>query len=169
MYVQTLYDEICEENKVDSSNQTKEEEIIIVCKPKHNSRLRSEALKGYIQLVGIRSNINEAHVENANLIGVDFKKATLLSARLDEAILVRTNLSESNLSSANLEGAILADANLSDANLSNASLIDADLTDAFLFRANLSDINLTRADLTRTELLSVLGLTCKALKTVLAS
>lgn len=163
LYLQSLYDETCEERIVDSSDGTKSNKTKKICTPKHNSRQRSEALKGYIQLTGENANLTFAHLENTNFFNFNFKKANLHGVNLDEAILRRANLQMVELIISNLSKAELQKADLRGANLSRANIGEANLKWANLEMANLEGANLQGADLQEANLRGA-RLTCNSLK-----
>jgi uncharacterized protein YjbI with pentapeptide repeats len=96
---------------------------------------------------GIRANLIDANLSDANLTG-----ANLIDANLTGANLTYANLIDANLTRANLIGA-----NLTDAYLYRANLTRANLTRANLYRANLTGADLTRANLTRANLMDIIG------------
>ena len=101
---------------------------------------------------GDSSNLEGAHLNDANLTRANLRGANLEGANLNDADLTRANLEGANLEGAHLEGAHLNDADLTRANLRGANLRgayfhDADLTGADLRGANLEDASLRGADL----------------------
>ena len=84
-------------------------------------------------------------------VRADLRDADLSDADLSRADLRDADLSDADLSRANLRGADLRDADLSDADLSDADLRGADLRRADLRGADLSGANLRDADLRRAE------------------
>lgn len=79
---------------------------------------------------------------NADLHGMDLRKANF-----SNVVLHRANLSGANLSEASLIGADLTEANLSEVILHKADLSEANLTEANLRGANLAGANLMGAHL----------------------
>jgi len=108
------------------------------------------------------ANLEEANLEGANLIGANLKSANLGGASLEEANLSCANLEGASLSCANLKGASLSFANLEEANLicanlEGASLSYASLSFTNLICANLEEANLRGANLIRANLRGVVG------------
>jgi uncharacterized protein YjbI with pentapeptide repeats len=83
---------------------------------------------------GVRANLHDADLYDANLHGANLCGANLYAANLHGA-----NLRGANLYAANLHGANLRDADLRGASLYGANLRDANLHDADLYAANLHD------------------------------
>jgi hypothetical protein len=121
---------------------------------------------------GIRANLIDANLSDANLTGANLIDANLTGANLTYANLIDANLTRANLIGANLTDAYLYRANLTRANLTRANLTDANLTGAnltgayltgaYLYRAKLIDVNLTYANLidanlTRADLMDTIG------------
>ena len=79
---------------------------------------------------GVRANLRDADLCDANLRGADLHGANLRDANLNGADLHGANLRYANLRGANLRGANLRDADLRDANLNGADLHGANLRDA---------------------------------------
>ncbi|MGR3278712.1 pentapeptide repeat-containing protein [Acaryochloris marina NIES-2412] len=118
-------------------------------------------------------DLSARYLQRANLIGANFKSATLFGANLRFANLNSANLSGANLSNTNasssefigaklisanlntteLNRAKLSDADFSNADLSNAKLRKADLSNAILTNAKLADADLSGAILLNTNLL----------------
>ena len=88
---------------------------------------------------GIRADLRDANLRDANLCRADLRDANLCGADLRGADLCRANLRDADLCRANLRDADLRDADLRDANLCGADLCGADLRDANLCRADLRD------------------------------
>ena len=101
-------------------------------------------------------NILEKHflwlARDPNGVRADLGEANLYEANLSCNILRRANLSRADLGGANLRDADLRWADLSEANLSGADLSGADLGGANLYEANLSCNILRRANLSRADL-----------------
>ena len=119
--------------------------------------------KGFFEKKIQETDLIEAYLVKANLIGTIFKEntdlwyanlqgANLIGANLQGADLVRTNLQGADLQNANLQGADLRYANLQGADLQNANLQGADLRYANLQGANLSHEDLKEAKLDRADL-----------------
>ena len=109
-----------------------------------------------------RSDLSEADLFNANLIGADLRKADLSGTNLIRADLNRADLSGADLSKAYLHGADLHGTNLSEAHLSGGLLSRAELREANLSRADLSGACLGHTVFCFTSLKSVKGLaTCQ--------
>lgn len=83
--------------------------------------------------------------ERLRLLGVDLRRANLISARLAGADLEGTNLAWAWAPGARLEGADLTVANLRDAHLADSCLDGAELTGANLERASLTGASLSGA------------------------
>ena len=84
-----------------------------------------------------------ANLNEANLSGTDLRKADLRKTKLREAKLLGTRLEMANLSETNLSYAHVLGANLSGSNLDNASLNEANLKNSNLDGASLSGTDLT--------------------------
>ena len=92
---------------------------------------------------GVRANLREADLSEANLYGANLREANLSEANLYGANLRKADLSwaylclidlrKADLSEANLYGANLRKADLSEANLYGANLRKADLSCAYLY------------------------------------
>ena len=82
-----------------------------------------------------RLDLRGAHLENADMWGLNLARADFSNARLAGATLISANLSNANLMSANLSGALLIRANFSNAILMNANLSGARLPEANFSRA----------------------------------
>ncbi|MBP0020222.1 MAG: pentapeptide repeat-containing protein [Cyanobacteria bacterium SBLK] len=108
---------------------------------------------------GVRVDLIEANLSNADLYNANLSHANLSHAKLRSANLSHANLSQAKLRSANLSHANLFNANLSQAKLSHANLFNANLSQAKLRSAKLSfadleTANLSRADLSRADLIN---------------
>lgn len=105
-----------------------------------------------------RANLEGANLQNANLEGVNFKEAYLVGANFDGANLSRAKLDESfllfaSMSQANLEKASLDASQLQYARLINANLSQAEFTaPASLGNANLENANLSQVRLSGVDL-----------------
>ena len=106
------------------------------------------------------SDLSEANLSKAHLVGANLSRANLLAANLSGA-----NLSGANLLAANLSGADLVRADLGSAKLSGANLSVANLSGAILGGANLSVANLSGANLSGTILFFANLHSTKLLKT----
>ncbi len=104
-----------------------------------------EGYKGFIEL--LRINLNDAHLENANLVAVDLEGANLTSAHLERANLYKACLKEAVLWLAHLKGA-----NLTDSELEGAMLTATHFEGACLHSANLKDVQLSRAHMEGADL-----------------
>ncbi len=100
-----------------------------------------------------KTMLQEADLQEANLLGADLQGADLQEANLLGADLRRADLRGADLQEANLLGADLRRANLRRANLLGADLQEADLQEANLLGADLRRANLLGADLRRANLL----------------
>jgi uncharacterized protein YjbI with pentapeptide repeats len=108
------------------------------------------------------ADLSEAHLEEADLIGVrldkvslhesHLEKADLTGARLERAFLARTRLQEANLSEAHLEKADLSEVYLQDATLRGSHLEHAYLGGAHLEKADLSEAHLEKGYLSEAHL-----------------
>src|SRR6266550_2308855 len=85
------------------------------------------------------ADLSEAHLEEAELIGVDLEKVSLHEAHLEKANLVRAHLELAFLAKAHLKGAILRCAHVERAYLNGARLERADLSEARLEKVYLSE------------------------------
>ena len=74
------------------------------------------------------TNLTDAYLREANLIGADLTGANLFAVNLRGADLTRANLTNADLMGANLTGANLNGAWLTEANLTRANLTGANLT-----------------------------------------
>ena len=113
--------------------------------------------RGAIDLEPIKTNLSDANLSGAYLIGANLSGANLSDADLAGANLTGANLSLAGLFKADLTGANLSSADLSvaelfDADLSSADLSGADLTHAFLPEADLTNARLNSADLSYANL-----------------
>jgi uncharacterized protein YjbI with pentapeptide repeats len=93
----------------------------------------------------VRTAVEEAVKNDANLRDANLRDANLRNANLRNAYLAGANLGGANLRDANLRDANLRDANLRDANLRDANLRDANLRNANLRNAYLRGANLRNA------------------------
>ena len=100
---------------------------------------------------GVRPDLREADLREADLFGAYLREADLFGANLFWAILIGADLGGANLREADLREADLGGANLGIAGLRGADLIGADLSGADLFGADLSGANLHKADLSGAE------------------
>ncbi len=103
------------------------------------------------------SNLQDAHLSDADLFLCNLRHANLSRATLDEAQIVRSNLDGANLFQASLKGTDLSNsslmgANLSEAFLNDVSLIEANLNAAIFEKATLSAVNLKNAVLLNSTL-----------------
>jgi uncharacterized protein YjbI with pentapeptide repeats len=129
-----------------------------------NSNLSDANLKGAI-LIG--ADLSFVNFSNANLVGANLEGANLFKANLASVNFSGANLSfvsfigaspsDGNFSGANLSFARLDSANLKSSkfsftNLSNASLFEVDLSGADLSSSNLSNANLFEANLSGADL-----------------
>ncbi len=101
---------------------------------------------------GVRANLQDINLRNADLRNANLQDANLRYANLQDANLRYANLRNANLQDADLQNANLQDANLQDANLRYANLRNANLQDADLQNANLRYANLQDADLQDADL-----------------
>jgi uncharacterized protein YjbI with pentapeptide repeats len=92
--------------------------------------------------------LNQVHLKNATLKGIDFT-----CSDLEEAVLQGINLNNSSLKSVNLVQADLAQASLKNTDFSQANLYRANLQRAYLESANLKQANLQEANLKQASLL----------------
>jgi uncharacterized protein YjbI with pentapeptide repeats len=105
-----------------------------------------------------RANLEGANLQDANLEGVNFKEAYLVGANFDGANLSKAKLDESfllfaSMSQANLEKASLDAAQLQYVQLVNANLSQAEFTaPASLENANLENANLSQVRLSGVDL-----------------
>ena len=113
-------------------------------------------------------NVENIHLDGADLRGVDLSdvfmaNATLRKANLTDARLAATVLTGSDLQGARLNGATLINGHLEAANLSNAHLVDADLQRASLWRANVTGtgINTAARNLQGTNIYETSGLSAE--------
>jgi len=100
---------------------------------------------------------DNAHLQDANLRGVDLSNASmrlalLQGADLTDAILDGVDFSKARLMGAKFDRASLKGAFLADSNMSNASFLQANLHGASLKRALAKDVEFGEADLTRAVL-----------------
>ena len=79
---------------------------------------------------GVRADLREANLSEANLYKADLREANLSEVNLYKADLREANLSEANLSEVNLYKADLSEADLRGANLRGADLRGANLLGA---------------------------------------
>jgi hypothetical protein len=96
-------------------------------------------------------DLNYAILTEAELFGINLKKAKLFKAQLNNANLGKANLGKANLSKANLVAVNLVEANLIEANLVGANLDKANLNSALLYGADLTNAILTGAKLTNSK------------------
>jgi uncharacterized protein YjbI with pentapeptide repeats len=122
--------------------------------PKKSRRAIYATIFGYefrrTSLVGAKltgANLTDAKLLSADLSGADLTKAKLIVAQVGLAKLIGVNFTD-----AELTGAGMTDTDLTDADLTRADLTEAKLTNANLTRANLTEANLTNANLTRADL-----------------
>ena len=94
-------------------------------------------MRGEWDGLALRLQLRLAESE-ANLPGVDLRKAQLQRANLSQANLAKARLVGCDLSSADLSGSNLSGADLSDANLSGADLSEANLSETKISRDQLS-------------------------------
>ena len=109
-----------------------------------------EARLSHAYLVGAR--LNNANMEEVLLKEANLQGAKLQSADLQEANLKGANLQKATLRKANLNLADLEKADLSGANLNEADLSHAKLKKAILHKTNFKDCDLSFADLSETDL-----------------
>lgn len=91
------------------------------------------------------TDLRAAHLSNATLHSMDFRRADLRGARLVRAHLERSDMRNADLRGADLHEASLIRVNLAEANLSGANLEHAALDSANLRRANLRGADMTFA------------------------
>lgn len=109
---------------------------------------------GDVATVAKRAGFQGAHMRRtrliqAQLIGADFRKATLLYARANEADLSHGDFRNAYLKGSHFKRADLRDANFSGANMvSGGDMVSVDLTSADLRGADFTGADLTRAVLT---------------------
>jgi uncharacterized protein YjbI with pentapeptide repeats len=106
---------------------------------------------------GIRANLSDTDLRDANLKYASLSGANLKYTNLSGANLSGANLRDADLYGANLSGANLKYANLMGANLSAANLRDADLMGANLMGVDLRGANLRGADLRGADLSGAIG------------
>lgn len=94
-----------------------------------------------------RSNFNQSNLSGANLTKADLRFATLKQADLNWAILTEADLSNTDLTGAKLDQINLEQAKLNHALLMGAELMEANLTRASLIAANLTGTNLRESRL----------------------
>ena len=104
-----------------------------------------------------RTNLQGAHLVDADLEAADLRDANLqgaylTNANLEAVKLTAANLQSADLSNANLRAAYMFTANLREAYLRGAKLMTADLWKANLEGAYLQKADLTGADLSRSQL-----------------
>lgn len=99
-----------------------------------------------------KSQMNDAHLRDAQLAGQDLTHSSFVGADLAQVDLRGANLQGVSLEEANLDGAILRGAKLQKANLASAYLGEADLRRANLQDADLTNVYLTNVDLRETDL-----------------
>lgn len=99
-----------------------------------------------------RANLRNTCLNNSDLKGSDLREAKLNDSRLRNANLRKADLSRADLENAKLESADLSNTKLNAANLSYADLIDAKLENADLSNANLNNADLRNANLCCVEL-----------------
>lgn len=102
--------------------------------------------------VAIRADFTKAKLDNANLLGIDLRRAKLEEAQLVGANLSNALLTGADLNSAHLEKASLEAAEAQGAQLLFARLQGANLNGARLQAANLSSAKLQGAYLRRADL-----------------
>jgi len=105
--------------------------------------MKKELIK--IQIKNIYDNVIYEYECEDNTVRTTLENAVENGANLDGANLYRANLYRANLDGANLDGANLDGANLDGANLYRANLDGANLDGANLYRANLDRANLNGA------------------------
>jgi uncharacterized protein YjbI with pentapeptide repeats len=93
-------------------------------------------------------DLDDAHLNVADLKGANLEKASLIEAdlrgaNLNMASLAGANLGGANLRSANLNASNLADTILALADLSDAHLIDTNLAGAHMFHTQVCDVDLS--------------------------
>ena len=117
-----------------------------------------EDVQAVMTAVGERS---EAHIviEDGKKYRLDLIGANLKFVRLNDAVLDNVNLIDADLSSAMLHGAKLKGAYLRGTNFEKADLFRADLGGVRLSGANLENANLFNANLTRAVVRRCRGLT----------
>lgn len=98
------------------------------------------------------ADLREAHLEEAELIGVHLEKVSLHEAHLDKADLSYASLEQADLSEAYLKAANLSGTHLERAYLNEAHLEEADLSGARLEKVYLSEAHLERAILNEAHL-----------------
>jgi hypothetical protein len=95
--------------------------------PEHLAKLK-EGVEGWNKWrkdnPGIKRDLTECNLAEANLTEVDLRKADLGYASLTGAVLERADLTEANLRKANLFGADLAEANLEAANFAGTGNLE---------------------------------------------
>ena len=104
---------------------------------------------------GVRFDLSDAYLSNAQLRGADLSDADLRGADVSHADLSGADLADADLSGADLSGADLRGAYLNGADLRGSDLSDADLSSANAKGANLSDTNLSGAKLNEANLSGV--------------
>ena len=102
------------------------------------------------------AELNDIHLEGADLTGSVLTRADLRRAHLQRAIMFSVNLNGANLSRANLGyvlmyNAILENSILETANLAGAHLEGANLRNSFPNQSNFHGANLAKADLEGAE------------------
>jgi DNA-binding PadR family transcriptional regulator len=115
-----------------------------------NRKIYRDPLFGWIDLS--KTNLIEAYLGGADLIGVylrgaDLRRADLRRAELAGADLIGANLIETNIGGANLIGADLGGADLRGSDIRGADLAGANLGGVNLEEANLEEANLEEANL----------------------
>ena len=109
----------------------------------------------------IRPDLNNVHLQHADLHGAKLNKTLLCSAHLEHA-----NLSDSDLSNANLSHTNLSHVNLTGADLSNANLRHVNLSGAIFKGTNMTNANFSHVLLRDTVFARVDLRTVKGLDTV---
>ena len=106
----------------------------------------------------LADSLKGALLKSADLESFDLHSLNLSSAQLDEAILIGADFKLAQLQKASLK-----DADLVGAQLQNADLTGAQLQRALLRRANVTDTIFDEADLEGANLKEAVGLTCEQL------
>src|SRR6266487_193167 len=100
-------------------------------------------------------NLRSIDLSNLNLARAILRRTDLRDAILSHANLIGVDLSNANLRDADLSGSLLIRANLGGADLSNCYIVDADLSGANLSRAILDGVNLRSSNLISADLSGV--------------
>ncbi|ADE53134.1 pentapeptide repeat-containing protein [Coraliomargarita akajimensis] len=111
--------------------------------PKFNQRIRSDAVKEYLELTESSIDLSGALLQDTSLVGVNFKGANLEGANFHDSDLSGANLSECSASHCDFSQAILVTTDFS-----NSELVDCNFSGATIAMTLFSNCLAPRADFT---------------------